>query len=43
MATHLAIYESGQYCPEPDLELEQGSDAYAVFETGNSVLHLLTE
>ena len=43
MATHLAVYESGQYWTEPDSELVPGSDAYAVFETGSSILHLLTE
>lgn len=43
MATHLAVYENGQYWTEPDSELVPGSDAYSVFETGNSILHLLTD
>ena len=43
MATHLAIHESGQYWTEPDSELIPGSDACTVFETGNPILHLLTE
>jgi K+-sensing histidine kinase KdpD len=41
--THLAVYESGKYWDEADAPLVPGTDAYKVFETGESVLHLYTE
>lgn len=41
--THLAVYESGRYWTEPDTPLVPGTDAYKVFETGASILNLLSE
>lgn len=41
--THLAVYENGQYWDEADAPLVPGTDAYKVFQTGESVLHLYTE
>lgn len=41
--THLAVYESGRYWTEPDTPLTPGTDACKVFETGKSILNLLTE
>ncbi len=40
---YLAVYESGRYWPEPVSQLMPGTHAYKVFETGESILHLLTE
>jgi len=41
--THLAVYESGRYWDEADTPLIPGTHAYRVFETGESILHLLNE
>ncbi|MFO7583548.1 MAG: GAF domain-containing protein, partial [Anaerolineales bacterium] len=41
--TFLAVYENGRYWDEPDAPLKPGTHAYQVFETGKSILHLLTE
>lgn len=40
--THLAVYESNRYWKQADTPLMPGTDAYQVFETGESVLHLYT-
>ncbi|CAG0960768.1 two-component system, OmpR family, sensor histidine kinase KdpD [Anaerolineales bacterium] len=41
--THLAVYESGRYWDEADTPLIPGTHACKVFETGESILHLLTD
>ena len=41
--TYLAVYESGRYWDEADTPLIPGTHAYKVFETGESILHLLTD
>jgi PAS domain S-box-containing protein len=41
--THLAVYENGRYWPEPDMPITPDTHAWKVFETGESILHLLTE
>ncbi len=41
--THLAVYESGRYWDEADTPLIPGTHAYRVFETGESILHLLND
>jgi len=40
--THLAVYESGRYWREADAPLAPNTDAWNVFETGKSILHLYT-
>lgn len=41
--THLAVYESGRYWEEADAPLIPGTHAYRVFETGEAILHLLSD
>ena len=41
--TYLAVYENGRYWAEPDSALIPGTHAYRVFETGRSILHLMSE
>ncbi len=41
--SYLAVYENGRYWDETDAPLVPGTDAYKVFETGESVLRLYTD
>jgi PAS domain S-box-containing protein len=41
--TYLAVNENGRYWDEPEAALEPGTHSYRVFETGESILHLMTE
>ncbi len=41
--TYLAVYENGRYWDEPEAALEPGTHACRIFETGESILHLMTE
>lgn len=43
MIKHMAVYENGRYWDQPDLPLTPGTHPYRVFETGESLLHLLTD
>jgi GAF domain-containing protein len=41
--TYLAVYENGRYWDEPESRLNPDTHAYKVFETGESILHLMTD
>jgi signal transduction histidine kinase len=41
--TYLAVYENGRYWNEPESALVPGTHGYQVFESGDSILHLMTQ
>ncbi len=41
--TYLAVYENGRYWDEPEAALDPGTHACRIFETGEALLHLMTE